>query len=280
MKVTRSVLRYHGGKFRLAPWIISHFPKHRIYCEPFSGAASVLMLKPRVYSEVINDLDGEVVNVFRVLRDAEKGAELERILRLTPFAREELTLSYCPGDSDVERARQTIVRSYQGFGADGTLGKSTGFRSDTSRPGSVPAHDWASFPPHIKTFTARLAGVVIESRAALEVMANHDSESALFYVDPPYVLSTRPRASSHGYRHEMTDDQHREMASVLHSLKGAIVLSGYDCPLYTELFATWWRVQKMTNTDGAKARTETLWLNQRAMDGRAQSSFEEMEISR
>jgi len=109
---TRPVLRYHGGKWRLASWIISHFPPHRVYVEPFGGAASVLLRKPRSYAEVYNDMDGEIVNVFRVLRDPARARELERVLRLTPFAREEFELSYIRDEDPIEQARRTIVRAF------------------------------------------------------------------------------------------------------------------------------------------------------------------------
>lgn len=114
-EVTRPVLRWHGGKFLLAPWVISHFPKHRIYVEPFGGAASVLLQKPRSYGEVYNDLNGDVVNLFQVLRDPELALTLANMLRLTPFSRVEFKLSYVPADCQVERARRLVVRCFQGF---------------------------------------------------------------------------------------------------------------------------------------------------------------------
>ena len=114
----RPVLRYHGGKYRLAPRLIKIFPPHRVYTEAFGGGASVLMQKPRSYAEIYNDLDGEVVNVFRVLQNRRKARNLEQLLRLTPFARKEFLLGYKRGQTDVERARRTIIRSFMGFGSD------------------------------------------------------------------------------------------------------------------------------------------------------------------
>lgn len=121
----RPVLRYHGGKFRLAPWIVSFFPKHRVYVEPYGGAASVLMRKPRAFGEVYNDMDEEVVNVFRVLRDPQLAGDLQRLLELTPYARKEFYQAYEPmtdeeamADGGVERARRTIIKAFMGFGSD------------------------------------------------------------------------------------------------------------------------------------------------------------------
>src|SRR5581483_7877961 len=106
---------------RLAEWIISHFPPHRVYVEPFGGAASVLMCKPRSFAEIYNDRWSVVVNVFRVLRDPDTAAALERRLRLTPFAREEFEAPWPSDDADpIERARRSILRSFAGFASAST----------------------------------------------------------------------------------------------------------------------------------------------------------------
>lgn len=215
----RPILRYHGGKWMLAPWLIARFPPHRVYVEPFGGGASVLLRKPRSYAEVYNDLDGDVVNVFRVLRDPASAAELERLLRLTPFAREEFEATgkgETAGPSDpVERARRTIFRSFAGFAIAATNGDfSTGFRANSNRSGTTPAHDWANYPDCANAFTARLSGVVIENKDAIAVMARHDSERTLHYLDPPYAHETRNlQRGNASYRHEMSDDDHARLAA-------------------------------------------------------------------
>jgi hypothetical protein len=178
---TRPVLRYHGGKWKLAPWILEHFPPHRVYVEPFGGGGSVLMRKPRSYAEVYNDTWETVVNVFKVLRDPAQAAALEQLLRLTPYARDEYTdtnTEACADiDDPVERARRTILRSLAGFGSASTNGDyATGFRANSHRSGTTPAHDWANYPGHVSAFTARLAGVCIENRPAAEVILQHDRE--------------------------------------------------------------------------------------------------------
>jgi DNA adenine methylase len=258
--VTRPVLRYHGGKWKLAPWIISHFPEHRVYVEPYGGAASVLLRKPRSYAEVYNDLDGEIVNLFRVLRNPAQARELVRLVNLTPFAREEFDLSYLEDGDPIEQARRTIVRSFMGFGSAAATGQPTGFRGDSNRSGTTPAHDWANYPGVLTDIAERLAGVVVENRSALDVMQHYDKPEALHYVDPPYVFGTRSQKKA--YRHEMTDDQHRELAAVLHSLKGNVIVSGYACPLYDDdLYPDWRRVERQTHADGARDRVEVLWLS-------------------
>lgn len=260
--VTRPALRYHGGKFRLAPWILRHMPAHRVYVEPFGGGASVLLQKLRSYAEVYNDLDGEVVNLFRVLRD--DGAALVRALELTPFARDEFAGSYAPDDDPIEQARRTVVRSFMGFSSAGASGQSTGFRSNCNRCGTTPAHDWMHLPAHMRRVVERMQGVVIEHRDAIEVMQRHDCDTAVHYVDPPYVHSTRSlRTRAPSYRHELTDERHAELASVLCMLRGQVLVSGYRCALYDTLYDGWQRIDVASHADGARARVESLWLSPR-----------------
>lgn len=252
---TRPIVRYHGGKWLLAPWIIEHFPGHRCYVEPFGGGGSVLLRKARSYAEVYNDLDGEIVNLFRVVRDS--GEQLRSVLELTPFSRVDFRESYTPSADPIEQARRTVVRSFMGFGSN-AHNKNTGFRSNSNRSGTTPARDWYNYPECLRATIERLRGVVIENRDAKEVMAAHDAETSLHYVDPPYVPETRDKGGD--YRHEMTNEQHRELAAFLNTLKGAVVVSGYPSALYDEIFAGWQRVQRRALADGAAERTEVLWL--------------------
>lgn len=264
---SRPLLRWHGGKWLLAPWIISHFPPHRIYVEPFGGAASVLLRKPRTYAAIYNDLDSELVNLFRVLRGPRAGELIEQ-LRLTPFAREEFVESYLPATDHVESARRMIVRSFMGFGSTSALGHSSGFRANSNRSGTTPAHDWAGYAALLPDTVARLAGVVIEQLDAITVMRRHDGPETLHYVDPPYVHETRsggnPYCAKHKYRHELNDAGHENLLDALLGLAGLVVLSGYPHPLYDEVLCrggAWRRVEREALADGARARTEVLWIN-------------------
>ena len=137
--VSRPLLRYHGGKWRLAPWIISHLQPHRIYVEPFGGSASVLLRKPRSHSEIYNDLGGEVVNLFRVLRQPAQARELVRLVRLTPYSRTEFDDSYITAADPIEQARRTLLRSHTGFSTTGVTGRwRVGFRGNVTRTGAPP----------------------------------------------------------------------------------------------------------------------------------------------
>lgn len=263
----RPVLRWHGGKWLLAPWIIEHFPPHRIYVEPFGGAASVLIRKPRSYAEVYNDLDDDVVSMFCVLRGP-RAIELVHGIIHTPFARSEFNQAYEDTDCAVERARRLIIRSFMGFGSDGHNGaRPTGFRANSNQSGSTPAHDWQNYPDHLERIIKRLEGVVIENRDAMEVMAQHDSRQTLHYVDPPYVHSTRSTAhnsTKKSYRHELTDADHERLLAFLRTLKGMVILSGYPHPTYDTALSDWTRVERTALADGARERTEVLWINPEA----------------
>jgi DNA adenine methylase len=213
----------------------------------------VLLRKPRAQAEVYNDLDGEIVNVFRVARD--HGQKLMHLLELTPFAREEFNACFQPAANEIERARRMIARSFLGMGAC-AHGKPGGFRANTKTV--VHSHNWRTFPTKFFPIIDRLRGVIVENRDALEVMAIHDSPTTLHYVDPPYVKSTR--ISTTVYRHEMTDEQHRALAAALGRLKGTVIVSGYPSPLYQKLYAGWQRVARPAHAHGDLPRTEVLWI--------------------
>lgn len=269
---TRPVLRYHGGKWRLAPWIISHFPAHRIYVEPYGGAASVLMRKPRSFAEVYNDLDEDVVNIFRVLRDPAAAEQLRELVHLTPWSRVEFWEAYEPTDDPVERARRTITKAFMAHGTTWRKKNRTGFRAKNFRRNQTGAKDWCNWPDVIPAFVERLRGVTIEARPALEIIAQQDTPDTLFYVDPPYVLETRTTVRKGGqsdrdraYVHDLSDDQHAELAEVLRGADGMAIVSGYPCDLYEELYSGWKRVERGAQVDGiAQSRTEVLWISPRA----------------
>lgn len=266
--IRRPVLRYHGGKFRLSGWIRSFFPPHQIYVEPFGGAASVLLTKTPAYAEIYNDLDGDVVNFFRVLRDPVLREKLCEACALTPFAREEFERSYDPTDDPVERARCLAIRCGMGYGSSGGTKANTGFRIDSGRKWSTDFAQWQRYPQSIAAVGSRLAGVLIENRPATSVMMQHDSADTLHYVDPPYLLSTRSQAStsegSRYYRHEMTDFQHMDLLACLRNLQGMVVISGYHSEMYAEQLHGWKERSTRSRGNarrGVKINTEVLWLN-------------------
>lgn len=280
----RPVLRWHGGKWKLAPWIISHFPEHRIYVEPFGGAGSVLMRKDRVYAEIYNDMDDVVVNLFKVLRDPAKADRLIDMLRLTPFARQEFNEALEAAEDDVERARHLVVRSFMGFGSNAhsssPVADKTAFKTYTrprdqyrssNRSGTTPAHDWANYPDSLARTVDRLRGVIIEKRDAADVMRQHDGPATLHYVDPPYLPETRSPANKYDlkhrmYRHELTPDDHLKLLAFLPSLQGMVVLSGYPHAMYDNALPKWQRVERDALADGARKRTEVLWINPAARE--------------
>ncbi len=217
----------------------------------------MLLRKTRSYAEVYNDLDGEIVNLFRVARD--QGEALAQLCELTPFARTEFVESYVAHADPLEQARRTLARSFMGFGSN-SHSKKTGFRANSNRSGTTPAHDWMNYPDALRITIQRLRGIVIENRDALACMRHHDTPETLHYADPPYVLSTR--SDGHGdYPFEMTDADHQALAEGLKTLDGMVIVSGYRSDLYDGLYAGWRRIDRNTHADGAAKRIESLWLS-------------------
>ncbi|NUS79108.1 MAG: DNA adenine methylase [Streptomyces sp.] len=252
---------YFGSKQRIADWIVGLLPHHGHYVEPFAGGLSVLMAKRPSPMETVNDLDAELMTFWRVLRD--RPAELLRACMLTPHGRAELAATWDPTTDELELARRIWSRLAQG--RSGTL-RNTGWRhyidpagSGTSMPGYLEA-----YAERLAAAAERLHGVSLEALPALELIARYGArDGVLLYVDPPYLGSTRGWGNN--YRVEMkTEEQHRELAAALSACRAAVVLSGYDSPLYAELYAGWHRYEtaSMTgNAKTAKARVEVLWAN-------------------
>ncbi len=268
LRVDRPVVRYYGGKWRIGEWIVSQFPAHNCYVEPYAGGASVLLQKAPVPHEVINDLNGDVTNFFRVLRDNTE--DLIRAIWLTPYSREELELARTlpASDDPIEQARRFYVRCWQSFGS-GVGTSSTGWRYGKGNNGSdsSPIPTWNN-TDSLWQAAARLKLVQIEKDDALKVIERFDHAATLFYVDPPYVHSTRYHNSkSKGYAFEMTDEDHRRLADCLKSVRGMVVLSGYPSALYDELYSGWKCITKdVQNISGQVAEIECLWLSPRVAE--------------
>lgn len=256
MKPKRPLLRYYGGKWMIADWIISHFPAHRVYTESFGGGASILLRKSRSYAEIYNDMDDEIVNLFKVARDY--GRELKQRIEVTPFSRLEYKLAYMKSDNPIEQAARTIIKSFMGFGSD-SIHRRNGFRSDSKRPSTIPAHDWMNYSQALISIIDRLRGVVIERDNAIKIMKAHDSIDTLHYMDPPYLHALRK--CSKEYRYEMTDHDHQNLLQELKKLKGMVILSGYENDLYNSILSEWKKFYKDTYAQGAKKRIETLWIS-------------------
>ncbi|QGU16417.1 DNA adenine methylase [Leclercia sp. 119287] len=261
--INHPVIRYHGGKFRLASWIIPQMPEHVCYVEPFGGAAGVLLQKPRSYAEVYNDLDGEVVNLFRVLRDAEMNQRLQDACMLTPYSRDEFCAAREATDEPIERARRMVVRASMGFGSAAGIGGNSGFRSDSKRKYATAAHLWERYPENLAAVCQRLQGVIIENKDALTVMRAHDAETTLHYIDPAYVPETRVQGNRY-YSHEMTVEEHEQLLAVARTMTGMVMISGYDSDVYNDMLAGWQKMEKSSRISagrGTKIRTECMWLN-------------------
>jgi DNA adenine methylase len=271
---------YFGGKTFVADRIVAMLPRHKHYVEPFCGSLSVLLAKPPSPMETVNDLDGNLMNFWSVLRD--RPAELERACALTPHSRAEYLTCYEPATDDLERARRVWVNLTQGRG--GQM-KRTGWRFYQDPRGShssMPEY-LASYVSRLYPAAQRLASVSLECAPAVEVIRGYGRHpETLIYADPPYLGSLRSlnkgRCRGPDYDHELrSDDEHRELIEALLACRSAVVLSGYASPLYDDLLAAWSRREISTQTGNGgtvRARTEVLWSNRPFSQG---SLFDHME---
>jgi len=275
---------YHGGKWRKAPWIISHFPKkHTGYIEPCGGAASVLLRKPRVAFEVFNDLDHCVVNFFRVLREEQD--ELIRQIRLTPWSREEHMIARSPDvdASNVENARRFFVSAWTNIGAVPHIKSKTGMRmmlhGDNKKS---PAFTWARRieGDHLLRVAARFRGVQIENKDILYILEKYNYPHNLAYCDPPFLFSTRT-TNEERYFQEWTVQKHVKTAYLLHNFKGYAVISGYPSDLYAGLYegCGWKRIDRECGVGfyvGTK-KTESIWLSPRTVEALEEEKEKEQD---
>lgn len=259
-KPPRPLLRYHGGKWKLASWIISYFPNHTRYVEPYCGAANILLKKQPAYSEVINDINDEVINLFEVISTPTDRTWLQNDINYTPYSRvvfENAKTQQTP--CNMTRAKNFLIRSHMGFNA---AAPNTGFRSNSNRTSSTPAHNWRDMPFIIGVTAKRIRGVIIENQCALKTMRQHDCKDTLHFVDPPYLPSTRTATSKYVY--DLSELDHIELLECIHSLKGMVVLCGYNSNLYQNYLVDTWgwvKVEKQTRTAQNQKRTECIWLN-------------------
>jgi len=257
---------WYGGKFSHLDWLLQYLPEAHHYCEPFAGSAAVLLNRTPSPVETYNDLDGEVANFFRILRDYKD--ELIEKIGLTPFSREEFSIA-CelnPNVSDIERARRFYVRARQvrtGLAQTASVGRWANCKN-TSRSGmSGVVSRWLGGIDQLDVIAERLLRVQIENRPAIEAIMLYDSPETLFYCDPPYIHSTR--GDSNAYKYEMSDNEHAELANILNSVEGKVAVSNYDCQLMDELYPSskWTKIYAPQKTihSTKDVRQEVLWVN-------------------
>jgi DNA adenine methylase len=260
----RSPVKWHGGKHYLASRIIELFPEHRVYLEPFGGGASILLNKQPAEIETYNDLDARITRLFRVLR--EQGDAFIAAAALTPYSQEEFeNCSEYPAEAtELQKALCDFVRWRQSFGGQGKTWSYTTNRARGGIAGDVNA--WWSAIELLPEIIARLQRVQFTCQPAVDAIRKLDHAEGLIYCDPPYVHATRAKGSRDIYGIEMTDDDHRELATVLHQCKAKVLLSGYASPLYRELYGDWRTVDfEMANhaAGGSSKRRmiERIWMN-------------------
>jgi len=238
----------------MAKWIVSMLPKHEAYIEPFFGSGAVFFTKPPSRLETINDIDGRVINLFRVMR--ERPDDLARLIHLTPWARQEYYDAYNLCEDDLESARRFLIRAWMAFGRKTST--ATGWRNNL-RARFPHYQEWVKLPERILMVSDRLKRVQIECQPAVALLERHRAPHVCIYADPPYVMATKSYKPI--YTHEMTDKDHLELLDVLDAHPGPVILSGYDSPLYKKRLSHW-DVHAMTvRAELGVQRREMLWLN-------------------
>lgn len=248
------ILKYPGAKWNLAEWIISYMPDHEIYLEPFFGSGAVFFNKQPSRLETINDLDSDVVNLFKVIR--EMPIELAHMIEYTPWARNEYMQSYQKTGNEIEDARRFLVRCWQAFGTK-TNGK-TGWRHSATKEGPIMPKQWSRVPERVKEVADRLKNAQIENMPAGDLIKKYNQQEVLIYADPPYILATR---SGKLYKHEMTDNEHIELLQLLKLHKGSVIISNYDNEIYNSELLQWEKVSIDAAAEKGKTGKEVLWLN-------------------
>ena len=256
-----AVLKYPGSKWSLADWIISRFPEHHSYLEPFFGSGAVLFNKPRSHIETVNDLDGEVVNFFQwVQRDP---ARLAEAVCWIPYAREAYDRACAGRETETDSFRRAVnfyICQMMGHGFR-PAGGIVGWKNDVQGRGAAyAASSWCEGPETVLRAAERLRGVQIEHRPALEVIRRFNYPNVLIYVDPPYLMSVRG-ARQKLYRHEMTDQGHLELLEALRAHRGPVLLSGYASPLYDRVLEGWYKETATSQDQLSRKREEVLWMN-------------------
>lgn len=251
-----TLLNYPGAKWGMAQEIIALMPPHRSYLEPFFGSGAVLFNKPPSAIETVNDIDGDIVNFFTVLR--EQPDRLAEAISLTPYARDVFNDAHeNRGTDDFDRAYRFAIRSKMGHGFK-TYQK-TGWKMDVAgREGAYAVGNWNRLPGDLLDAAGRLKGVQIENRNALDLIRKFNHGNVLIYADPPYLLNTR---GGKQYRHEMTEQDHVELLDALKQHKGAVILSGYPSEMYDRELRGWSVIHRKSYNQNADKRTEVLWCN-------------------
>lgn len=259
----KAIIRYPGSKWGLADWIIQHFPEgyeKMVYLEPFVGSGAVFFNKMPGAVETINDLDGDIVNLFRVLR--EQPEALQRALELTPYSREEYDRSFDICDDPVEKARRYVVRTTQAIGAK--ICDKSGWRNHKQMKIGGTACKWNSITETIPSAACRLLGdtthlVQIEHMDALRLIERYSSPDVLMYLDPPYLPNTRN--TKRLYKHEMGEEGQIALIELVKKSKAKIILSGYDSELYNHHLSAWRTDTAISQTTSTERVQEKIWMN-------------------
>lgn len=248
------ILHYPGSKWSLTDWIISHMPEHKTYLEPFFGSGAVFFNKTASPLETINDIDGNIVNLYRTIRDYPE--ELANLVKWTPYAREEYLKSHENIEDNLEQARRFLIRCWQSIRVK--TGTISGWKCRGTADEVYHVRQWNRLPEDIFKVADRLKDVQVENYNAIDLIKRYNRSDVLIYADPPYVMATRNGAI---YHNEMSDMDHLKLMNVLDNHTGPVLLSGYDNDLYNDRLTNWRKEVTRGKAVAGKARTEVLWIN-------------------
>lgn len=259
----KSVLKYPGSKWNIVDKLVNMIPEHHTYLEPFFGSGAVFFTKQPSDIEMINDLDDDIPNLFRCIRDDSE--KLPSLVAATPFSRYEYDNAFKTDifeimmpDEPFHKARRFLIRCWQGHGFR-TNGYKVGWKNDVhGRESMYALRDWYNLPERILKTAERLRCVQVDNRPAVEIIQRFNYEDVFMYIDPPYLWKTRKGKQ---YKHEMSDEDHIELLTTLKNSKAKIMISGYDSELYNELLHNWNKEYLMSNAEHGKPREEVVWMN-------------------
>lgn len=254
--MTKAILKYPGAKNRLTKWIVSHIPEHKIYVEPFFGSGAVFFNKKECYNEIINDIDDEIYNFFKTLR--EKPEKLIAELSLTPYCRKEYEMAYSKKSDldDIEKARRFAVKCWQGFGCGNKY--KNGWRRGIGKTSPNPARAWSKLHETLELATERIRNAQIEKRDGIELIKSLNDNDTFIYMDPPYPHKIR---KNYLYNYEMTDSDHERLLETILYSSCKIMISSYENNLYDAHLNGWRKVKKNTTAECSVRRTEVLYMN-------------------
>lgn len=255
-----NILKYPGSKWNISKQIVSLLPEHKSYVEPFFGSGAIFFTKNPSPIETINDLDHDVTNLFRCIR--EDPERIAWLVQATPYSRE-IYDDACEkeeSNDNFKKALNFLTRCWQGYGYR-TNEQKVGWKNDVQgREKAYAVRDWNRLPDRVIWAAERLKQAQIENRPAVEIIGHFDFEKVFMYLDPPYIINSR-KGGGKQYKKEMTDEEHEKLLKTLLNSKAKIMISGYETEMYNDYLHDWTKRTFESCTERGRRTKETVWMN-------------------